>query len=150
MIASAFGYIIKRQHDKIKSIQSQLSDKKHTLYNEVLSLYFDLLKETKNGGSSDTKNIGIKIIDLKKDLILYAPDLVLNKFVEWTRYSNNNPSEDPRHFLLFIDLMGLIRKDMGHPKSSFNEDDFWKITMTTDEEIVKMKVHIATYNTENK
>jgi hypothetical protein len=150
MIASAFGYIIKRQHDKIKSIQSQLSDKKHTLYNEVLSLFFDVLKSQKNNITANPRDIGIKIIELKMDLILYAPDPVLNKFMEWTRYTNNNPSNDPRHFLIFIELMGLIRKDMGHPKSSFNDDDFWKLVMTTDDEIVKMKALISTYNIENK
>lgn len=145
LIASGLGYIIKRQHDKIQDIQSQLSDKKHHLYNQVLSLFFDTLKDQKSNIPHDTGDMGTKIIELKKDLILYAPDKILSKFTQWTRYTNNNPSDDPRHFLLFIELMELIRKDMGHPKSTFKDDDFWKLIMTTDHEIFGMKEMIRSY-----
>lgn len=145
LIASGLGYIIKRQHDKIQDIQSQLSDKKHHLYNQVLSLFFDLLIDQKNNKPHTPNTIGTKIIGLKKDLILYAPDNVLHKFIEWTRQTNNNPTDDPRHILLFIELMELIRKDMGHPKSTFKDDDFWKLIMTTDHEIFGMKEMIRSY-----
>ncbi|MEN9441048.1 MAG: hypothetical protein RLZ33_1125 [Bacteroidota bacterium] len=47
LLASALGYIIKQQHDKIRTIQSQLSDRNHELYNQVLSIFFDVLKDLK-------------------------------------------------------------------------------------------------------
>jgi N-acyl-L-homoserine lactone synthetase len=70
---------------------------------------------------------------------------VLRKFIDWTRYTGNNTTDDPRHFLIYIELMELIRKDMGHPKSAFKDDDFWKLVMTSDLEIDTFKKTIANY-----
>lgn len=83
LLASALGYIIKQQHDKIRTFQSQLSDKKHEMYNEVLSIFFDILKDQKTNKNRSSIELGLKIIELKKDIILYAPDKVLRKFTDW-------------------------------------------------------------------
>jgi hypothetical protein len=145
ILVTGLGYIIKRQHDKLQEVKNQLSEKKYDLYYELLSMIFDTIKKEKGMPVEDGRDLGHRIIDVKKPLILYAPDPILRKFIEWTRYTNNNPSNDPRHFLIYLQLIELIRKDMGQPKTSFVQDDFWNLIMTTDEEIRGMKIHIATY-----
>lgn len=131
--------IIRQQREKIKEIQKQLSDKKFELYNELLSLFFDILKDK---DSADPKEIGQKIINVKKELLLYAPDSVLYKFIEWSNYTNNHETGDNRHMLIFIEVMKLVRQDMGHPKTSFKEDDFWRLIMKSDQDIQLMKASL--------
>ena len=45
IIASLLGYIIKRQHDKIQTIQNQISEKKYGVYNEIFGIFFDLMRQ---------------------------------------------------------------------------------------------------------
>ncbi|MBU2019063.1 MAG: hypothetical protein KJ941_05405 [Bacteroidetes bacterium] len=142
ILTSGLGYIIKKQHDRIKDIQSQLSEKKYNVYHEIFSIYFDLIKDSKTKKTISTEKLGIRIMDIKKDLLIYAPDNILQKFIEWTRYTNNNETTDMRHFLIYIELFRLIRMDMGYPKTTLSEDDVWKLIMTSDIEIAKMKALI--------
>lgn len=145
ILAAGLGYIVKQQREKIEGINNQLSEHKYAMYNDVLSMVFDLIKESKTGKHDTTENLGIRILNIKQQMLIYAPDNVFKKFLEWTRYTANNEPGDLRHFLIYLDLMILIRKDMGHPKTSFVSDDFWKLIMTTDTEIEKMKQQIASY-----
>lgn len=137
IISSGLGYIIKEQREKIKSINNQLSEKKYKLYHETYSLFFDIIKNEKGEKNQNIKEIGTKIIDIKKDLLIYAPDTIVTKFIEWSRYISNK--EDLKHAKIFLELYILIRKDMGHPKTKINEVDILKLIMTTDSEVEKMK-----------
>lgn len=138
IVSSGLGFIIKEQKEKLKSIKSQLSDKKYKLYHDVYSLFFDLIKSEKGVKKQNIKAIGTRIIDIKKDLLIYAPDLIVQKFIEWNRYLSNHEG-DMRHAKLFLELYILIRKDMGHPKTLINESDILKLIMTSDSEVEQMK-----------
>jgi len=138
IISSGLGYIIKEQKEKIKSINDQLSEKKYKLYNETYSLFFDIIKATKGMKNQSIKGIGSNIIDIKKDLLIYAPDSIVEKFIEWNRFTANNEG-DMRHAKIFLELYILIRKDMGHPKTMINESDILKLIMTSDSEVEHMK-----------
>ena len=46
-ISTILGFIIKAQHDKILSIKNQISDKKYNVYNEIFSIFFDIMREGK-------------------------------------------------------------------------------------------------------
>lgn len=146
IIAAGLGYIVKQQREKIKEINSQLSVQKYEMYNEVLNLFFDIMKENKGGKKISATTLGIRVLTVKQQMLIYAPDQVITKFLEWTRYTANMKEGDMKHFLIYLDLMILIRKDMGHPKTSFVPDDFWKLIMTTDEEIKLMKQKIENQN----
>lgn len=145
IVSMSLGYVIKQQRDRIREINNQLSVHKYKMYNEVLGIYFDILKQQKGVKGLKDRELRVRIIDVKQQMLIYAPDEIFHKFVEWTRYTANHETEDLRHFLIYLDLMILIRKDMGHPKTTFKSDDFWKLIMTTDAEIEEMKRRIANY-----
>lgn len=149
IVSAALGYIIKQQRDRIKEINNQLSEHKYKMYNEVLGIYFDIVKQQRGVKGLKNQDIGLRVLDVKQQMLIYAPDEIFHKFVEWTRYTANHETEDLRHFLIYLDLMILIRKDMGHPKTTFKADDFWKLVMTTDSEIEEMKSRIANYQSKN-
>jgi hypothetical protein len=142
LIASALGFIIKEQKEKIQTINSQLSEKKYKLYNEIYSFFFDLINPEKKSKNYNDKDLPIRIINAKKDLLIYAPDPIVQKFIEWTRYLMNNEG-DLKHAKIFLELYVLIRKDMGHPKTTINERDILKLIMTNDLEVELMAKQIG-------
>lgn len=140
LIATGLGFIVREQREKIKTIRNQLSEKKYHLYNELFGIFFDIIKQQKNKGIDEeyTSELGKKIIDLKKDLFIYAPDNIVKKFLEWGKFVSNNPG-NIQHFKLFLELFVLIRKDMGNSKTKINEQDVLRSMMTTDQEFNKMR-----------
>lgn len=138
IISSGLGYIIKEQKEEMKSIKSQLSVEKYKLYYDTYSIFFDIIKSENGLKKQSIDTIGKKIIDIKKNLLIYAPDSIVKKFIEWNRFTSNNQG-DLRHAKIFLELFILIRKDMGHPKTQINEIDILKLIMATDIEIEQMK-----------
>lgn len=138
IVSGGLGYTIKDQREKIRSIQKQLSDKKYKVYHELYSIYFDLLKQQKNFQRKNENELINRLIDVKKDLLIYAPDQIVIKFLDWNKRLNNNP-DDLKNFYIYLQILTLVRKDMGQSKSEINELDILRITMTTDEEFEKMK-----------
>ena len=100
LISSGLGYIIKEQREKIKLIKSQLSEKKYNLYHEIYSIFFDIIKSEKGRKKSTVNSIGTRIIDIKKDLLIYAPDIIVKKFMEWSSYTSNHEG-DIKHAKIF-------------------------------------------------
>ncbi len=138
IIAGGFGYVIREQREKIKTIQNQLSDKKYKVYHEVYDIFFDFLKQYNKLQKKDDNAMTIRLIDVKKDLFIYAPDTILKKFLDWNRYITNNPG-DIRQILIFLEICILIRKDMGQYKTIITEVDILRSIMTTDAEFEKIK-----------
>lgn len=138
LIASGLGFIIREQKEKIKIINSQLSEKKYKLYSEIYSLLFDALKTTKTNKKANPNELGLKIIDIKKDLLIYAPDPIVQKFIEWNRFLANSDG-NIMHGKIVLELYILIRKDMGHAKTLIIEEDILRLIMTTDPEVEEFK-----------
>lgn len=141
LLASGLGYIIREQKEKIKAIKSQLSEKKYHLYHEIYSSFFDLIIGEKSNKKHNEKTLMVKVVNMKKDLLIYAPDEILNKYIQWNSAISNNEG-DPENGRIFLELFILMRKDMGHPKSNINETDILRLIMTSEDEVRKMKEHI--------
>jgi hypothetical protein len=137
-VVAGLGFVIKEQLDKIKTIQNQLSDKKYKLYHEIYSLFFDIFKQQKGLQDNNNNDLVIRLIDIKKDLFIYAPDNIVKKFLEWNRYINNHLG-DIKHIAVFLELFILIRKDMGNDKTEITNLDILRSIMSNDEEFNNIK-----------
>ncbi len=126
--------IIKLQHDKISSIKNQLSDKKYKVYNEIFSIFFDLMRAEK-GYISNNSNLPDRIIQIKKDLLIYGTDEINKKFIEW-HINCSSPNQVP-NFRNYLSLFLLIRKDMGYKNSKLTENDILDIITGNKEESKK-------------
>ncbi len=135
-------FILQQKNEKIRNIESQLSDKKYKVYNEVFSLYFNLLKDAKSISKTSETELVTNLIDIKKDIMIYAPDIVLNKFNEWNNFVGDNPN-NTKHINLFLELLLLIRKDMGNSKSKLNIDKLLRSIMSSSDEFEKFKKTIS-------
>ncbi len=131
-ISTILGFIIKVQHDKILSIKNQISDRKYNVYNEIFSIFFDIMREGKGFTKKLKPNdLPDRIINIKKDLLIYGTDEIIKKFTEWN-VNCNNPNQ-MLNFQNYLALFILIRKDMGYKKSKLTEKDILRIIMGDDE-----------------
>ena len=129
---------IQTQKDKIKSIESQLSDKKYKMYHEVFALIYDAFKRQKDIIDEKKFNIIERGLDLKKDMVIYAPDNVLSKFFSWLEFISENP-EDIKHFAIYIDLMLEIRKDMGQKNTKITREELLMSFMKSRKDFMEIK-----------
>ncbi|MBB4802114.1 hypothetical protein HNP37_002187 [Flavobacterium nitrogenifigens] len=114
---------IQYQKDKIKNIESQLSERKYKMYSDLIYLIFDIPNAEKLGEEITQQDILKRILGIKRDMFLYAPDEMFKTFTNWT-LELKNQTNGTIHFKIYFELMRLVRKDMGHIKTKIKLDDF--------------------------
>ncbi|MDL2322863.1 hypothetical protein LJC52_02650 [Bacteroidales bacterium OttesenSCG-928-A17] len=138
ILSGALGYIIKRQHDKIQSIKNQISDKKYNVYNEVFSIFFDLMRKDKGYKiGKDKDNLPDRVIQVKKDLLIYGTDEIIRQYSEWLNACNDDNQSDNLKY--YIALFTLIRKDMGYNRTKINRLNVLELIMGNKEEAKKFE-----------
>ncbi|MFL9481643.1 hypothetical protein ACI6Q2_02620 [Chitinophagaceae bacterium LWZ2-11] len=132
-------YFLKKKDDELTLVKSKLSDKKHDTYSDIIALFFDLFKESKGLTTVNQLQLNNKVIDIKKNLLLLAPDGIVFKYFEFEGVSSSGT-----HMLAiakYLELIVLIRKDMGNPKTFLTVDKLLKgliSTMKDYEEILSL------------
>lgn len=137
-IVAILLFILQRKNEKLKIIKEKISDKKYEAYNDVLSIFFDLFKNVKNFKNLNEKQLGNKIIDLKKFLVLYANDDILKKFFEWNKSAQTEENRLAQ-FEQYLELMILIRKDMGNPDTKITADEILRSLADSEGTYLEMK-----------
>lgn len=116
---------IKRKDDEIKAIQEKLSDKKYNLYDRMYSVVFDLVKKQ----NASQNKIREELIDIKKEMFIYAPDEILLNFLDWNNNVQVNGLEANsvnESMMKYFKILSLIRKDMGNENSIIDAEDIFK------------------------
>lgn len=130
---------VQYQKDKIKDIESQLSEKKYKLYSEIVYLIIDLSMAGKMGEKQLTeKDIQKRLLTAKREMFLYAPDNIFKTYTDWT-LELKQPDLAVGHFKTYFKMMKLIRKDMGFGSSKISLDDFMLFLMQDNEEYKRFK-----------
>ena len=104
------GDLLRRKTERIKIMEKQLSEKRYAAYANLYDFFYELFKQTRNGKSSNSSIMGNKLMDAKKELIMYGSDdtiFALNKYL-----SSLTEEDSYTQLNYFLDLMVLIRKDM--------------------------------------
>lgn len=117
-----FIVILQRKTEKIKIIENQLSEKKYKAYSELIEIFYNIFKDTKNNKPINNQNLTLKLIDIKKDLFIYGSDEIFRKFTDWLCFSTEN-SNNLNHMNYFLDLMIAIRRDMGKKDTSLTKHE---------------------------
>ena len=113
-----FATWLKIQSDKIRDIKSKLSDKKYQTYHELLAILFDLINQTKDLKAISEEEVLLRIMNVKRDLILYGNDKMVNKFFEW----EDNQLKKAYRLWNWAELAAIARKDMGNRWTKVNAD----------------------------
>ncbi|WP_185290823.1 hypothetical protein [Chryseobacterium lactis] len=127
------------QKDKIKNIETQLSEKKFQIYSELVYIIFDTMNGEKIGKKVTDKELLKRILDIKKNMFLYASDEMFESFKNWTLELQKPGNNGVDHFKKYFELMKLVRKDMGQSNSKISLDDFMIYIMQNEEEYQKFK-----------
>lgn len=135
-IVAFMGYIIHRKTERIKIMENQLSEKKYLAYAGIVTLFFNVLKNVKNNKSSDD-DLGEKMVDLKRDILLYGSDRVFYAFNNFFDISTNNPEDVKLLMDVWLKLMLEIRQDMCGHKSKLSKEDILLNLMQSRSEMQK-------------
>ncbi len=131
-LTAIFGFLWHRQTEKIKIIENQISQNKYKAYGELVSIFYDILKDVKQNKTTNNNELVSKIINSKKDLFIYGSDTVFKKFNTWLIYSSAHPN-DPKQLKYFLELMLEIRKDIGQKNTILTNKDIL-ISLTQNEQ----------------
>lgn len=129
---------IQYQKEKLKNIENLVSEKKYKLYSELIYIFFDIANADKIGKKPTEKETLKRILDIKKDMFLYAPDEIFKTFTDWTLELNKTDGTI-NQFKTYFKLIKLVRKEMGQTKTKIQLDDFMLFYMQNEEEYIKFK-----------
>ena len=129
---------VQHQKDKIKNIESQLSERKYKLYSDLVYIIIDVMNAGKTGKTISEKDILQRMLDIKRDMFLYAPDRIFKTFTQWT-LELNKANTSTTHFKIYFKMMKLVRKDMGQNSTKISLDDFMLFLMQSEDEYKKFK-----------
>ena len=138
MIITILGWIIHRKTERIKIIENQLSEKKYKAYADIVQLFYDILQDIRNGNSFDQKETEKRMMNSKRDMLMYGSDKVFEAFNKYlcSTTNNSNPTLPIKNFLK---LICEIRKDMCGKNTSVNEKDILLNLMQNEDEVKKYK-----------
>lgn len=131
-------YLIRDYREQIKKTKEQLNDKKYQVYSSILDLFFDFIKENHGQLKNANKIVSSKMISIKKELIIYAPDNIVKKYIEYVM-AFGNELEPYKHMKILLELFILIRKDMGHKNSLINNEDIILLVTQSEKELNEVK-----------
>lgn len=117
-------------------MEGQLSEKRYLAYAKLYDFFYEMLKGQKDNKNINNKEMRNKLLDAKKELIMYASDDVvfaLNKYL-----SSLTDADVATQLDYFLDIMLLIRKDMCG-KSKISRDDILLNIMQDKGEMQKFK-----------
>lgn len=137
LTCALLGAMLHRKTERIKIMEGQLSEKRYSAYAKLYDFFYEMFKVQKdNKNTNNNKDMRNKLLDAKKELIMYASDDVvfaLNKYL-----SSLTDTDVATQLDYFLDIMLLIRKDMcGNSKVS--RDDILLNLIQDKSEMQKLK-----------
>ena len=113
-----------------------MSEKRYSAYAKLYDFFYEVFKNTKDKKYTTDKEMRNKLIDAKKELIMYGTDEVvfaMNKYLNSLVDTNTYIQLD-----YFLDVMLLIRKDMCG-NTNLDRDDILLSIMQDKNELQKFK-----------
>lgn len=130
------GWLYNQRVEEMKIMRSQLSERKHKAYADIISTFYSVLKDTKNHKQTNMKIVDSKIMDAKRDIFMYGSDEVFEAFNNWLENTSS-----PRQFDAYLNFILTIRKDICG-KTKLKKDDVLMNLIQNREEIKKFKEEI--------
>lgn len=77
------GWLYTRRIEEMKIMRSQLSERKHKAYADIITTFYSVLKDSRNHKQTNMKMVNSKIMDAKRDIFMYGSDEVFKAFNNW-------------------------------------------------------------------
>ena len=118
-------------------MENQLSDKKYKAYADIASVFFGILKDTKNDKQVSNKSIMDKIMNSKKDIFMYGSDTVFYAFNSFLTKSSKTQINQNEIMGAFLSFMLTIRQDMCGKQSKLSIRDILINLMQDESDVDK-------------
>jgi hypothetical protein len=135
---------LKMFHDRYREIKLKLSDKKYETYSEINSPLFDMVNRQKGLSNVTDNEILKRLMNVKRDLLLYGIDKIVCKFFEL----ETNQLTDKRLWD-WAELAVLVRKDIGNRWTSITADDILKSLLSATENYEDFNRELLNQRTES-
>lgn len=119
---AGIGWLYKHEKEKRLQVERQLSEKKYQTYIKFINLYFKIYENIHFKKTMKEDEMFMSMIEIKKELLIYGSDSVVEKFFKWEEYSNEGKSS----LIPITDVIIEIRRDMVSPKTKINTRNFLK------------------------
>jgi hypothetical protein len=126
--------IIIIKHAQYRKIVLKLSDKKYKIYSEIVTVLFDMINRQKKLSKFSDDELLKRIMNIKRDLLLYGTDKIIRKFFEW---EDNQLTK--KRLYNWVELAYLVRKDMGNKRTRIKPDDILESLLSEKDEFKDFK-----------
>lgn len=140
-IVAAAGFIIAWQTEKLRTMRKQLSEKKYNAYAEAVKMFYTVLKDVHKHKPTNNEVMKSKMIDMKRDILMYGSDKVFHAFNKWLLLSNkenNNENNNKEQLAAVLDFILEMRKDMCNNNTKLTKRDILLNITQSEEETKKL------------
>lgn len=134
IIIAVLGWRMQRKTERIKIMENQLSDKKYNAYSDMVSLFYSVLKNVKNEKPNNQNVLKEKMLESKKNILMYGSDKVIKSFNKWL-CSTSMDKSNYHQLDAFLDFMIEIRKDMLGNKTKISKQDLLINLIQNEDEV---------------
>lgn len=129
-----------RKTEQLKILQERLNEKKHEAYAKAVSMFYNILKDSRANRKMDFQKQMDAMTDIKRDIFMYGSDDVFRAFNTWLLHSTKQNEEDQTiQFEAFLNFVLEIRKDLCGGDTSITAKDIL-VNLTQNEEDAKRLV----------
>jgi HJR/Mrr/RecB family endonuclease len=128
------GWLYRHEKERRLQIEKQLSDRKYEVYIKLLTVFFDVWKQVKKRQPTNASKLIDKMLDIKKELIIFGNDKVLFAFFKWKKYAQTKSN-----LKALAELIIEVRKDMGNPKTAITTKYFLKSLVSTEQDFNELQ-----------
>jgi len=114
------GHTVVANQQRKLEVMIALERRKRELYSKFLSLFFETLKK---GKKIDQDKLSDQLMDIAKDMTVYASDEVLRLFVQFRTMALDKDRDAKKIVEWFGEIILQIRKDLGYSTTKIETKD---------------------------
>ena len=134
--------VLKMFHDRYREIKLKLSDKKYETYSEIIATLFEMVNRQKGLNKATDDEILQRLMNVKRDLLLYGNDKIVRKFFEWEINQLTG-----KRLWNWAELAALVRTDMGNRWTNITADDILKSLLSATDNYEDFKRELLNQKT---
>lgn len=125
-----------RKTEQLKILQERLNEKKHEAYAAAVSMFYNILKDSRANRKTNFQKQMDAMTDIKRDIFMYGSDEVFRAFNSWLLHSMKHEEEQTEQFEAFLNFVLEIRKDLCGGDTLITAKDIL-VNLTQNEEDAK-------------
>lgn len=129
------GIMLQRKTERIKIVETQLSERKSQAYADLATLFYDTLRNNKQHQPLNEKEIQDSLYRLKKEILIYGSDDVFRKLNNWLCSSESQTEET--HMQTFMELLLSLRQDIYNNQTTITKKEILIHILQNNSEVEK-------------